>query len=382
MTCVIINHSRMSSLLSWFSYERFWVVTAAEVFVLLSGIVLGSVYGRKLARAGWSAVVRGLGNRALTLYAAVVGVSLSIFVLSAAGFDVTSLTTSGHSPGQAVCSLDAGTISAALLRDVAFMRCGPWTFQIVGLYVWLVAAAVPFFLVLYKFGWRPLLVLSWCAYFWYHVSPLTLTGAQFESSFPILAWQLLFVHGIVIGYHREQLASAVARLPRRVPVFIGAATAAFTVFALCNPWTQGPSWLQLSVVSPERFTYLYFKFFELTDLRIGRLLNLAVALPVGYALLTWGWTLARPLGIVFVSLGQQSLGAFILHVYGVLLLANLPIANSEDLGINTLILLLLIVAIAGLLDGTQRLRNLGRRPVISTVPAHSVGHLNDQSLAA
>jgi hypothetical protein len=34
MNCVIINHSRISSLLSWFSYERFWVVTAAEVFVV------------------------------------------------------------------------------------------------------------------------------------------------------------------------------------------------------------------------------------------------------------------------------------------------------------------------------------------------------------
>jgi hypothetical protein len=382
MTCVIVNHSKITSLFSWFSYERFWVVTAAEVFVLLSGIVLGTVYGRKLARTGWLAVVRGLGHRALTLYVAFVGVTLSIFVLSAAGFDVTSLSTSGHSPGQAICSLDAGTINAALWRDVALMRCGPWTFQIVGLYVWLVAAAVPCLLVLYYFGWRPLLALSWCAYFWYHVSPRILTGAQFESGFPILAWQLLFVHGIVIGYHREQLTSAVARLPRSVPVFIGGAAAAFTVFAFCNPWTQGPSWLQLSVVSPERFAYLYFKFFAVTDLGIGRLLNLALALPVGYALLTWGWTLARPLGVVFVSLGQQSLGAFILHVYGVLLLAHLPLANNEDLAINTLILLLLIVAIAGLLGGTERLRNLRRRPVISTIPIQPVGHLDDQSLAA
>jgi hypothetical protein len=112
------------------------------------------------------------------------------------------------------------------------------------------------------------------------------------------------------------------------------------------------------------------------------LLNLAVALPVGYALLTWGWALARPFGIVFVSLGQQSLGAFILHVYAVLLLANLPLANNEALGINTLILVLLIVAIAALLDGTQRLLNFRRRPAISTVPAHSVGHLSDQPLAA
>ena len=55
------------------------------------------------------------------------------------------------------------------------------------------------------------------------------------------------------------------------------------------------------------------------------------------------------------------------------------IANNEDLGVNTLIVLLLIVAIAGLLDGTQRLRNLRRRPVVSTLPAHSVLHLSDQS---
>jgi hypothetical protein len=63
MTCVVIDHSRMWSLLSWFSYERFWVVSAAEVFVVLSGIVLGMVYGNKLARGGWLVVSWGLGLR-------------------------------------------------------------------------------------------------------------------------------------------------------------------------------------------------------------------------------------------------------------------------------------------------------------------------------
>src|SRR5579862_9311690 len=85
MTCVIVNHSKLQSLLSWFSYERFWVVTAAEVFIVLSGIVLGMVYGRRLARDGWRAVVRGLGKRALTLYVAFVGVTLSIVLLSLLG---------------------------------------------------------------------------------------------------------------------------------------------------------------------------------------------------------------------------------------------------------------------------------------------------------
>src|SRR5499433_74927 len=88
MTCVIINHSRISSLLSWFSYERFWVVTAAYVFVVLSGVVLGTVYGRRLARDGWRAVVRGLGRRALLLYGAFVGVTVSLLALAAMGVDV------------------------------------------------------------------------------------------------------------------------------------------------------------------------------------------------------------------------------------------------------------------------------------------------------
>ena len=39
MTCVIVNHSKLQSLLSWVSYERFWTVTAAEVFVVLSSTV-------------------------------------------------------------------------------------------------------------------------------------------------------------------------------------------------------------------------------------------------------------------------------------------------------------------------------------------------------
>src|ERR1700682_3136075 len=91
MTCVIIDHSRMSSLLSWFSYERFWVVSAAEVFVVLSGTVLGTAYGHKLVRGGWLAVSWGLGRRALTLYLAFLAVTVSILAISLAGVAVRSL---------------------------------------------------------------------------------------------------------------------------------------------------------------------------------------------------------------------------------------------------------------------------------------------------
>jgi hypothetical protein len=353
MTCVIVDHTKLVSLLSWFTYERFWVVTAAEVFVALSGVVLGMVYGHKLVGRGWLAVVRGLGRRALTLYLAFLAVTLSIVILSLAGIDVRSLTTWNDGHGGFVQFLDPGTMNASAWRDVALMRYGPWAFQIVGLYVWLVAAAVPCLIALRFAGWRPLLAISWSLYLWYRIAPHPLTTAQFETVFPILAWQLLFVHGVAIGYHRERVSAFVARCPKVVPLVVAGASAAFVVFSLCNPWSDGPRLLHWGLVSPERFTHLYFNYFTLTDLRIGRVLNLAVALPVGYALLTWCWRIARPLGIVFVTLGQQSLGAFVLHVYGILLIANMPLAKG--LWTNTLAQITLIIAIAALLNGAQRL---------------------------
>jgi hypothetical protein len=248
------------------------------------------------------------------------------------------------------------------------MRSGPWAFQIVALYVWLVAAAVPCLFALRYAGWRPVLAVSWSLYLWYRIAPHALTSGQFESTFPILAWQLLFVHGIAIGYHREPLGAWVARCPRIVPIVMAGVSAVFIVFAMCNPWTEGPRLLHWSLVSPDRFTDLYFRYFTLSDLGLGRLLNLAVALPVGYALLTALWRMASPLGTLFVTLGQQSLGAFILHVYGILLVAHLPIAQGNGLWTNTLVQVALILAIAVLLNGAQRwpLRRLTMR---STAPA-------------
>jgi hypothetical protein len=363
MTCVIINHSRLPSLLSWFSYERLWVVTAAEVFVVLSGVVLGMVYGRRVARDGWRAVVRGLGRRALFLYSVFIGVTVSVLALAAMGIDVKSLAASdGHTPAWFLAPY---TMTTSAWRDVLLMRTGPWAFEVIGLYVWLVAAAIPCLLILRHAGWRVLLAVSWALYLWYRIDPHAMTMAGFESSFPLLAWQLLFVHGIAIGYHRNDVSAFAARLPKITPRVAVLLTAGFTIFAFCNPWTDGPSWLRLRVVSPDRFGYLYEHYFALSDLRVGRLLNLSIGLPVAYATLTRYWALARPLETVFVVLGQRSLGAFVLHVYGLLLLAHLPL--TEGIWINTLVQVALVYAIAMLLNGMQGLRYRRR----DTVPARA-----------
>ena len=358
MTCVIINHSRLSSLLSWFSYERFWIVTAAEVFVVLSGVVLGMVYGRRLARDGWHAVVRGLSRRALLLYGAFVGVTVSVLALAAMGVDVGFVVpTDGET---AEWFLAPSTMTTSAWRDVLFMRAGPWPFEIIGLYVWLVAAAIPCLLILRRAGWRVVLAASWALYLWYRVEPHGITASGFEIAFPLLAWQLLFVHGIVIGYHRREIGFFFARMPSITPRLAVLVTAGFTIFAFCCPWSPGPAWLHLSVVSPERFTDLYEGYFSLSDLGIGRLLNLSIALPVAYLMLTRDWAVTRTFEKVFVVLGKRSLGAFVLHVYALLLLEHMPF--HDGLWANTLAQVTMVGIIATLLMSRERLRNRGRRP--------------------
>jgi hypothetical protein len=308
--------------------------------------------------------VRGLGRRAATLYVAFLAVTVSVVLLGLTGIDVQSLTTWDDRVNGFVEFLNPQTLDAAAWRDILLMRAAPWPFQIVGLYVWLVVAAVPCLLALRVAGWRPVLAVSWILYLWYRIAPHAMTTGQFETSFPLLVWQLLFVHGLVMGYYRERLVTFVSRLPRFVPLIACGASAAFLVFAFCNPWTEGPGMLRWSLLSPERFTALYSDYFTLSDLGIGRLLNLAVALPVGYAALSALWRLARPFGTVFITLGQQSLGAFVLHVYAILVMAQMP---SED-GIwrNTLVQLTAILTIAALLYGIRRL-SPRRRPVVSPV---------------
>ena len=119
-------------------------------------------------------------------------------------------------------------MNLAAWRDVALMRYGPWPFEIVGLYVWLVVAAVPCLIVLKLAGWRPLLTASWALYLLSRIAPYRLTTAEFESTFPILAWQLLFVHGITIGYHRDRVTALVARRPNLVTTAAALASATFT----------------------------------------------------------------------------------------------------------------------------------------------------------
>ena len=78
--------------ISWFSpvtgANRF-VTSAAEGFVLLAGLVIGMVYGPRIARSGWGAAADPILRRAAVLYSVTVGLTLLFVGL----FEFTDLSS-------------------------------------------------------------------------------------------------------------------------------------------------------------------------------------------------------------------------------------------------------------------------------------------------
>src|ERR671926_1664700 len=76
---MVCDHVAGISWLSPLTGANRFVTSAAEGFVLLAGLVLGMVYGPRIARSGWLSAVDPIMRRALVLYGVTVGLTL-VFV--------------------------------------------------------------------------------------------------------------------------------------------------------------------------------------------------------------------------------------------------------------------------------------------------------------
>ena len=131
------------------------------------------------------------------------------------------------------------------------IRTGPWAFEIIGMYIWLVAAAIPSLLILHRAGWRVLLAGSWALYLWYRVAPHALTMAGFETAFPLLAWQFCSCTAsrLATTAARSARSSLACRAPRREWRCTPPPPSRCSRSAIHG--LRGPSWLHLRVVSPD-----------------------------------------------------------------------------------------------------------------------------------
>ncbi|RAX45324.1 OpgC domain-containing protein [Arthrobacter sp. AQ5-06] len=368
---VVVNHLGMTSLFQLLTQEAVGFVSGAELFVLFSGLVVGMVYGPRV-KEDFGKVVDLTSRRAGKLYVTALVVLVGVFLLSLLPLLQTdALTTyidqgtggSGHNAVGRTYDLYAGMelllqfpVPAQILPAILLLQFGPWQFNVMGLYVVLLLVS-PLILAALNRG-KALWVLA-ATLGIYAVGAATrfrLLPSQFEDSFPLLVWQVLFVIGLVAGFHRHRL---VAWLSARTWV-VAACTVlalAFAFLSWCNPYLANGFDVRLAIIPDTAYRAIYDAFFARTYLDPGRLLNVLVLVVAAYAFLTAYWKPAeRAVGWFLIPLGRATLYVFILHVVLIAVVGNIPALRQGDILLNTAA----YVVILGLLWVMVRTRFLFR----------------------
>ncbi len=336
MIYLVVVHMEYFSLFSLFAWEHFAIVSSAEGFVMLSGIVVGMVYGKRSRENGLLPTAKRLWQRAFKLYRVNVFVILSIALLGLLPFINVFDVTHWWVPGERIHAYSLYPPDTAPWWEWVWkaltLQSGPHQFQILGMYVVLLGLAPLIIMALMRgyTGW--VLLLSWGVYIANLFLLMRVTPTKFELGFPLLTWQLLFFNGMVVGFYHDKVFGWLVAKKNRWAWWLSAALCmAFMLLALNTPYLMFWPWDTLSFISAETFQHIRDLWFDKTHLGLGRVLNNVVLFITMYILLTRYWLgFNKVLGWLLIPLGQASLYVFTLHVYAILLVSNLPIPVMDS----------------------------------------------------
>ena len=276
-------------------------VSAAEAFVFISGLVMGMVYVRVMAKGGTGSGLLKAFKRAGTLYAVTIAVGLAFLGLSVlAKAPWTPAAASGGDP--------------SFLFEYLTLRQTFFLVDIPLMYTLLLLLAVPGLYLLSQGRAWLLLAVSGGVWLAWQLAPggFALPWAiEGNSVFHLPAWQVLFFLGLACGWHRASLERLVERLPRRLALFgvlsmVASVTLLYIaqITALDSLRSDG----QLSAV-----------FFDKADVPAGRLLAFALFGGCAFLLAGLAWRpIQATLGWLLLPLGQNALTAYSLHLFVVL----------------------------------------------------------------
>ncbi|MCU1548537.1 MAG: OpgC protein [Arthrobacter sp.] len=357
---VVVNHVGMTSLFQLFTQEALGFVSGAELFVLFSGLVLGMVFGPR-TRENFAHVVDHAAKRAGKLYATALVVLVGVFLVSLVpAVNAEALTsfvdqgTGGAGQGAAGRSYDlyAGMgsvlqfpVPPEVIPGILLLQFGPWQFNVMGLYVILLLLSPLVLAALSRGKVRLVLAASAVLYVAGTVFRIRLLPSQFEDSFPLLVWQILFMLGLTAGYHR---AAVIAWLHGRTWVVAActAAAAALAFLSWCNPYLANGFDVRLAIMPDASYRALYDALFGRTYLLPGRLLNVVVLVVALYAFLTAYWKpVEGALGWFLIPLGRATLYVFIMHVALIAVISNIPALQDGGILVNTVAYLVLLAVL-------------------------------------
>jgi hypothetical protein len=293
--------------------NRFYV-SAAEGFIFISGFVMGQAYRHKRDRSGLIEAMTEALRRARTLYIATVALTL-IFSLLYLYTDITLWT--GRDFGLGIDSPLEIAVAAVTLH---------YTYHgtdILAMYTLLLLVA-PLLLLLLSVGeWYWVIGVSWLWWLIYQFYPEEASIPWYirhGENFPIAAWQVLFVTGHVLGFHREALGARLRQF-RRLRVVMVALGVAATAALISLAW-DAESGVQFGFfdIDPNVLNESFFK----VPLRPWRLVAFLSVAIVAYTTATYLWVpLRRVIGWLMLPLGQAALYSYIVHFFLILLVYNL-----------------------------------------------------------
>ncbi len=354
MLVVITVHMEYYSLYSLFVWERIGLISSAEGFVALSGIVLGIVYRKRVLRDGFKRSAFNLWKRSFQLYRVNLFVILSIVLLGLLPFvdifQVTHWVPITEQDKAFALYPPKATPWFDILKQALLLRIGPHQFQIIGLYVGLIAVAP---LILYCLHRRKAvwLLIASCLVFWINQSyQFRITGARFEWGFPTLTWQFLFIAGMTTGYHQNTILGYITDRKNKALLIIAICLSfIFLLLALNN--SNAVFWPLRGLARLDDAVYheIYMGWFQKSTLGLGRVVNNMALFVVFYYALSHYWLpINKLLGWLLIPLGQASLYVFILHVYFIILFNNTPLGSYHNFWINTAIHTTTILLIWGM----------------------------------
>ena len=270
-----------------------FIVSAAEGFVLLSGFSMGLVHRVTIQRHGVRATFERVFGRARFLYLMTVLLTMAF----------ASVSFAFATPWSAE-STPARSRSDFVLSVLTLHRAYSLT-DVLVLYTLLVAMAAPILALLHRGYTGAVLAMSVSAWVVFQISPARVPRfwSITDGGFPFSAWQLLFVLGLVLGFHRPSLERYLTP-SRLLALAAGSAVAIVAVLALhLDQWALG-----LGTGDPNVTRDVLF---DKNDARIGRIVGLMMVAPALYALTTVAWApLRRVLGWLLLPMGQRALFAY------------------------------------------------------------------------
>ena len=332
---MVVDHLGGSSWLYLVTGGNNFIVSGAEAFIFISGLVVGMVYGGIALKQGLRVAQIKALQRAWTLYKLTVVLTLLFAILS----------TTFHLDWARELNISNPlwfAFNIVTLRQTMYLTDVPLLYT----FLMLAAAGGLWLLVKGKTHW--LLAGSGALWLAFQLAP---TAVQVpwqidgNTTFNLAAWQLLFAVAMAAGYHRKTLERWLEPMPRFATLL---ASALMLVWLVRLYGSQG-TWMA-NVLPGLDTNVLMHEFFLKSALAPGRLIASVIVFQFAYLAVTLFWKpVYAALGWLLMPLGQNSLYAYTLHVVVIGLfyvaLPRFPV-NILAMGtLNTSLQLLVVLAI-------------------------------------